>query len=260
MPGFYLLISAPGAVGSADDAAKAVAGSGGHRDRAITSSLVQAEKFSNGVGRRHGRNAHVRETKQTSDVTSRSSVPPNQQGPICLESCADPTIRSHWLMRNVSKASQRVTSSVGRAASSGRPLKSSRRGGHARSGSADGRNGNGDGDGDGAQREGRASDDGNIGVGGSAGSVQIVLAADPAMCLEITGPHEVRDGGLDLRPCNASAPLQGWVLHDDGGLETTATADELASVNVGTPTCQCDNGRFVDVNAHSPAPDITLQM
>ena len=240
MPGFYLLISAPGTVESIDDGDAAVEISRDNHDHSGHTphdESSQATTHSKGA-QRQGSNlhdTHDQRNKRKNVGMPRQSVPPNQQGPICLESCTDATIRSHWFMRNVSRAGQQIAPE-NRAASSGRHQQSSR---------------------DGSQRG--PGNGGNVGVV-EGGGVQIVLAADPTMCLEITGPHEVRDGGIDLRPCNVSAPLQGWLLHEDGGLETTATSDELASVNVGTPTCQCENGRFVDVNAHSAAPGITLQM
>lgn len=154
---FYLLIGASGAVGVDGD----------YTARGVPGTQDSLDMDDNGI-----------------------LVPPNQQGPVCLEPCTNASMASHWLMRGT----------------------------------------------------------------------QLISANDTTQCMAVTGPHQIQSGGLDLRTCNSSAPLQGFELHTNGQLETTATAAELAVVGVGTRACQCGNGRFVDINAHQGNAGTTCQM
>ena len=126
-------------------------------------------------------------------------VPPDQQGPICLQQCTDTTVASHWLVRKR-----------------------------------------------------------------KAGGIQLVSSNDTTQCLTVTGPHAIQSGGLDLLPCNATAPLQSWSLPSTpaitGALMSLATAAELAAVGVGTPSCACGKGNFVDINAHQGTAGTACQM
>ena len=158
-------------------------------------------------------------------------VPPNQQGPICLQPCADSATASHWILRTLSPRSgvQLVS------ASAFLNLK---------------------------------NDEFCIKNKEFCIENDMSSADDTTQCLTVTGPHairrskKIRRGGLDCLPCNSSAPLQGWKLSEASpkALTTTATAAELATVGVGTRGCQCGKGMSVDVNAHQGTASTTCQM
>jgi hypothetical protein len=200
---FYLIVAAPGAAALAatdPTAAEAVAYA-----MLIKDSPEHTANFGSASRRHRQASAPALATSATAEF---GILPPQQQGPICLQPCADITIHSRWVMINQGN----VNGSMFALDTKG------------------------------------------------MGYDTLSRQTPQQQCLTIVSAHKIRSGGLELRPCNTAAPLQRFTLNSSGALETTATAAELASVGVGTRACQCQSGRFVDVNAHESVAGITLQM
>jgi hypothetical protein len=150
-------------------------------------------------------------------------VPPDQQGPICIQPChlelPASDWESHWILLPAGTA---PTSSAASAV--------------------------------------------------SPRTQQLQLAGAMAgrkLCLQIVKAQQFHGGNdnLDVRKCNASEPLQRWIISassisSSGGstILSAATAAEIAAVGAPSNGQVCQAPCFIDINNHQSNPGTTLQL